>query len=284
MSAGPLQAVERAVEAVAAGLGLVSPEVTPLAGGLANRALRLRDATHDVVLRIAGPAATALGANRGAEAAMQALAAGAGLAPAIVLSRPEAGLLVTRFAPGRGLSREDMHEPATLARIGRWIAALQELAVPPGLPVIDLGARAAACLATLAECSPSAQLDELARRLRARREALPPGAPVACHHDLHHRNLIDAGADLLAVDWEYAGPGDAAADLAACIGYHGLGPREVESLLAGYGMQDARLRARLAPLGWIFDCLWFGWNAVAARAGLAPEPGLQERLAARLLA
>ena len=28
MSAGPLQAVERAVEAVAAGLGLVSPEVT----------------------------------------------------------------------------------------------------------------------------------------------------------------------------------------------------------------------------------------------------------------
>jgi len=274
----------RKVEALAAELGLVAPEVTPLAGGLANRALRLRDARQDLVLRIAGPEAAALGADCAAECAMQALAAGAGLAPAIVLARPQAGLLVTRHAPGRGLSREDLHEPRTLRRIGGWIAALHALPVPPGLPVVDFGARAAGYLATLAGRSPSARLDELARRLAARREALLPVTPVSGHHDLHHRNFIDTGKGLLVVDWEYAGPGDAAADLAACIGYHDLGPRETGFLLAGYGAQDAPLRARLATLGWIFDCLWFGWNAIADGAGLAPEPGLQDRLAARLLA
>jgi thiamine kinase-like enzyme len=86
------------------------------------------------------------------------------------------------------------------------------------------------------------------------------------------------------LDWEYAGPGDPAADLAACIGYHDLGPGEIDALLWGYGEDGTALRARLAALGWIFDCLWYGWNGVAAQAGLEVDRRLQDRLAARLAA
>ncbi|HXV41052.1 MAG TPA: choline/ethanolamine kinase family protein [Steroidobacteraceae bacterium] len=277
------QDAQHAVAAVTDALGLESPQVTALPAGIANRALRLRDARHDLVLRISGRASAALGASRDSECAMQALAAGADLAPAVVLAWPEQGLLVTQFVRGRPLSRAEMRNPGVTTRVGAWIARLHALP-PPQLPSVDFGARAAACLAAAQVRSPSAESAELARRLAARRAMLAPARPVACHHDLHHRNFIDDAGRLRVVDWEYAGPGDPAADLAACIGYHDLGPAEIDALLAGYGTEDAPLRARLATLGWIFDCLWYGWIATAAIEGLAPEPGRQERLAARLLA
>lgn len=276
--------LQRAVTAVVGELGLKTPQVTALTGGAANRALRLRDARHDLVLRVASRAAAALGASPSAECAMQALAGEAGLAPAIVLARPQQGLLVTQFVAGRMLSRVDMQDPAIVTRVGRWISRLHALPPPPGLPVIDFGARAAGYLETVRARAPSPEAIEIARRLAVRRTVLAPPHRAACHHDLHHRNMIDDGTRLMVVDWEYAGPGDPAADLAACIGYHDLGPAQAGALLAGYGTDDAPLRARLATLGWIFDCLWYGWNATAALEGMAPQPGPQARLAARLLA
>jgi aminoglycoside phosphotransferase (APT) family kinase protein len=284
MKVAPPPELAGQVEAIAAELGLAGWQVTLLPGGEANRTLRLQDASHDLVLRVAGAMSAALGANGASESAMQALAAGAGLAPDVVLARPGAGLLVTRHAAGRAIPREQMHEPTTLARIGRWIAALQALPLPPGLPCVDLAGRAAGYLGRLGSRAASAPVDELTRRLERRRAALAPAPAVCCHHDLYHRNFIDAADGLLAVDWEYAGPGDPAADLASCIHYHDLGPRETDALLAGYGTDDAALRVRVATLGWIFDCLWFGWNAVAGLEGLPPQPALQTRLAARLLA
>lgn len=275
-------AIRRAIERVCGELGLVTPAVSLLPGGQANWTLRLRDARQDLVLRIAG-AAAALGANGVSERAMQELAAAAGLAPAIVLSRPDAGLLVTRHVAGRVVTRDDLRDASQLVRMGRWIAALHALPPPPGLPFVDFGARAAGFLKTLQARAPPPRVDELARRLRSRRAALAAAPPAACHHDLHHRNFIDAGGRLFVVDWEYAGPGDRAADLAACIRYHDLDPPATEALLAGYGSADAALRARVSSLCWIFDCLWFSWNAVGVLEGLAAEPALQERLAARLL-
>ena len=85
-----------------------------------------------------------------------------------------------------------------------------------------------------------------------------------------------------SVDWEYAGPGDPAADLAACIRYHDLDSAGIDALLGGYGEDSPALRARIAELGWIFDCLWFGWNASAAAAGLPVDGRQQAQLAARL--
>jgi aminoglycoside phosphotransferase (APT) family kinase protein len=276
--------VDRRVAAIAAVLGLDQPLITPLPGGLANRTLRLREGSHDYVLRLAGDAGTTLGASQGNEFAMLSLAAAAGLAPGIVLARPADGLIVTRHVAGRMPQREDLRDPVFLARVGAWIARLHALP-PPSLPAIDFPVRAAAYLETMQARHASSKVAEIARRLAERHAGLtPPARLAACHHDLHHRNIIDTGASLLVIDWEYAGPGDPAADLAACIGYHGLGPGEIAALLAGYGRDDATLRARIEALGWIFDCLWYGWNGVAALAGLAIDARLQARLAARLAA
>jgi Ser/Thr protein kinase RdoA (MazF antagonist) len=214
---------------------------------------------------------------------MQALAAASGLAPPVVLADQARGFIVSRHAAGRTLSAGDMQDARQLARVGAWIAALHALTVPAGLAAVDFGERAAGYLALLQAESPEGLAGRLANELAARRAALPQTVQLApCHHDLHHRNFIDDGRRLLAVDWEYAGPGDPAADLASCIGYHGLRDDGIDALLAGYGQDGAELRERIAVLGWIFDCLWFGWNAVAALSGSPPDAGEQAALAERL--
>ncbi len=274
---------DAAIAAAAGALGLVQPEVTPLDGGIANRSFRLRAPGQDLVLKLASDAAGALCASVQSEYAMQALGARAGLAPAVVLANPAHGFIVSRYVPGRTPSATGFDDARLLRRVGAWIAALHALPVPSGLDVVDFGERAAGYLMRVTAGGSDAFAARLARELQRRRAALAgPAQLAACHHDLHHRNFIDDGTRLLAVDWEYAGPGDPAADLAACIGYHALGNASVEALLEGYDRTDVALRARIAALRWIFDCLWYAWNAAAELAGLAPDPGEQSRLAARL--
>ena len=271
--------------AIAAELGLRHPEITPLSGGLSNRSWRLRDANQDLVLRQSGAVAGELGADGRAELAMLEVAAGAGLAPQVVLARPDQGLLVTRYVDGHVLTRRDVHQPAMLARMGAWFARLHALLPPQGLEVVDFGERAAGYLEQLRARTPTPLIAELERRLAARRDSLPPPRHlVACHHDLHHLNLVDQGDALIALDWEYAGPGDPAADLAACIGYHDLGRQQVEALLDGHGGDLQSMRARLPALHWIFDCLWLGWMEVAAQGAIAMDDERRQRLIERLSA
>ena len=283
MSAGSTAAIEAALRSAVAALGLERPEITPLAGGVANRSFRVRAGERDLVLKLAGDAVPALGASAGAAFAMQALAAGAGLAPDVVLADAMHGFIVAARVDGSVPPAQDFHRPRFIRRVGAWLARLHALEPPAGLPAVDLGERAAGYLARVLGAGADPLESGLARRLAAKRAALPPPARLAaCHHDLHHRNFIDDGRRLVVVDWEYAGPGDPAADLASCIGYHSLRPQAVDALLAGYGDAGPDLRARIAALAWIFDCLWFGWNATAALAGLAVDEAEQARLAARL--
>jgi thiamine kinase len=271
--------------AIAAELGLRQPEITALPGGLSNRSWRLRDAKQDLVLRQSGAVTGELGADGRAEIAMLEIAAAAGLAPQVVLARPDQGIMVTRYVGGHVLARTDVRQPAMLARIGAWFARLHALAPPQNLPIVDFGERAAGYLARMRAESPTPLIAELERRLVARRKTLPPPRRLAaCHHDLHHLNLVDRGDALIALDWEYAGPGDPAADLAACIGYHDLDAQQVEALLAGHGGDSGSLHARLPALRWIFDCLWLGWTEVAALGGIAKDDGRRQRLIERLSA
>lgn len=283
MSAFRSQAVAAAIAAARAALGLGLPRITELEGGAANRSFLLCDAGHDYVLRLAGRATPGLGASRASEFAMQAIASNAGLAPEIVLVDPERDFIVTRHADGHRPGMLELRSPPLLGRIGQWIARLHALAPPSGLAVVDFGDRAAGYLERLLRQERRTEIAAMAEDLERRRAALPPARQLtACHHDLHHRNFVVSAERVVAIDWEYAGPGDPAADLACCIGYHDLDAALIDRLLEGYGNRSADLRARVEALRWIFDCLWFGWNAVAELAGLESDPELQARLAVRL--
>ncbi len=283
MSGSRHAAVEAAIAAAVSELHLDHPRIAELAGGAANRSFRLTDAQHDYVLRLAGESTSGLGASRASEIAIQGMAANAGLAPEIVHEDRNLDYIVTRHADGQVPDVSELSTTPFLGRVGAWIARLHALKPPAGLEVVDFGERAAGYLARLRTQDAPANIAALAVELERRRASLPPAPRLsACHHDLHHRNFVVSDERIVAVDWEYAGPGDPAADLACCIGYHDLDAARIGRLLDGYGNDSADFRARVEALGWIFDCLWFGWNAVAAMSGLTPDPDLQDRLAARL--
>ncbi len=283
MAAPGDDATQAIVAAIAAELGLQDAKVTPLCGGLSNRSWRLRDARQDLVLRQSGAGADLLGADHRSELAMLEVAAAAGLASPIVLARTAEGLLVTRHVGGRVLGYDDARQPAMLARIGAWLARLHALLPPAGLASIDIAVRAAGYLQSLRETGPVTLLRELEQRLAVMRNALPPPRRLtACHHDLHHLNLVDQGDALIALDWEYAGLGDPAADLAALVCYHDLDGERTERLLAGYGGDSQRFLARLIPLCWIFDCLWYGWMMIGEAQGIAADDERRRRLIDRL--
>ena len=280
-----IPALPAAIGEASQALGLVRPRVTRLAGGAANRSFRLQDGERDYVVRLAGDEAARLGANARSEVVMQSLAAGERLAPRIVLAEPSGGYVVSEFIGGRAPLEREMKDPGLLVRVGAWFARLHALDAPAGIDSVDFGARAAGYLARLPDEGDGGVVRHLRHELARRRSALPKaGRLVPCHHDMHRRNLLDDGARLVAVDWEYAGPGDAAADLAACAGYHALDTAGIDALVRGYGAADTDLRARIAAVAWIFESLWYGWNAVAAQEGLAVNGEEQSRLAARLLA
>ena len=273
-----------AIAAVSAALGLVQPEVTDLPGGVANRTFRLRDAHHDLVLKLAGESTAELGAHAASELAMQSLAADRGLGSPVVLADAVRGLIVSRHIAGRIPDAAEMRLPRFAGRVGAWLARLHAADVPTDLPSIELAERANGYLRGLIAARADPFVESLLRELEVRRAGLTqPLRLAACHHDLHHRNFIDDGSALFVVDWEYAGPGDPAADLASFIAYHRLGPGAIDALLHGYGDAGDAIRRRVEALGWIFDCLCYGWNAAASLAGLIIDPDEQAQIAARLV-
>jgi thiamine kinase-like enzyme len=109
---------------------------------------------------------------------------------------------------------------------------------------------------------------------------------VLCHHDLHPCNVVwDRTGRPWIVDWEYAGLGDAAIDLASFASQHGLTAHARARLLRHYvaagGVADAE---RLELATWAFDYVqWLWYRATLAAPGAAvADPALATARAKRL--
>ena len=85
-----------------------------------------------------------------------------------------------------------------------------------------------------------------ARRIRAALPG-PEHLPVPCHNDLLTANLIDDGARVRIVDWEYAGMGDRFFDLGNLSVNNGFAEADDERLLAAY-FGEPSTRRRFAAL------------------------------------
>lgn len=235
--------------------------------GLSNHAWRAT--TNDgasVFVRLAAAHNERLGADHGNECRVLTLAAEAGIAPAVVRCDPAGRILVTRWIDA------DAPPPDTEQRrvVGSLLARLHASNVPAGVREVDFERQAR----LLEQALPAARREpglvrvaaRVFERLHATRRAL-----VLCHHDLHPLNLVwDRDRRPWLVDWEYAGRGDAAVDLASYASQHGLCVRARARLLHHYfaagGATDA---GRLELATWAFDYvqwLWYVGTLDAERA------------------
>ncbi len=97
-----------------------------------------------------------------------------------------------------------------------------------------------------------------------------PSKPVPIHGDPVPDNFIDAGDRLMLVDWEYAGMGDPAWDLAYLSLEAGYGADDETQLRAGY--RDPRMTIeRLARAKMVAASVAVLWGSLRMKRGQPPD-------------
>jgi thiamine kinase-like enzyme len=210
--------------------------IAPLNGGLTNVNYVVTDGAHKYVVRIGQdiPEHHVLRFN---ERAASRAAHGAGLSPAVI--HAEDDILVLDFINGKTLTPADIRDPAMLTRI---IALLRRCHhdIPTHLrgPAVifwvfhiirDYAAR-------LADSeSPHTKLaQELATIGNSLEAKAGPFDMVFGHNDLLAANILDDGARLWLIDWDYAGFNTPLFDLGGLASNNDLKTAQETTLLETY--------------------------------------------------
>lgn len=265
---------------------LADGAMTRLTGGLSNQAWRVEHGGWIWYARLGYADAERLGVNRDSECALLAAVAAAGFAPDVLACDPRTGLLVTHYIDGRTWQSSDAAEPRNLARIGSLLARLHTMPPGPGIAAVSYAEQARRLASTIPASDPTVtalrhRADQAFDRIERRRPRR-----ALCHHDLHHLNVVDTGARLWLVDWEYGGVGDPLFDVAGFLALHELGAAETDLLLGAYGADAPIDRGILEEARWVFDYVQWLWYR--SRRDSRPDPdGIladrEGRLASRLL-
>ncbi len=188
--------------------------LTPLAGGLSNASFRAEDDSGAYVARL-GRDFPFHHVSRAREAEASRWAAEAGLSPAVL--HVGDGCLVLRFIEGRTLTAPDLRDRAAeiVALVKRAHCAMRQAA--RGEAAFFWVFHVLRDYADTLRAAGHPGAPELPRlmALNDRLEALQIPLPIVFgHHDLLPANLIDDGARLWLIDWEYAAFGTPMFDLA----------------------------------------------------------------------
>lgn len=175
--------------------------------------------------------------SRTNELAASRAAAAAGLSPEVVHHEP--GALVLRFIEGRTLKPEDVRERPMLERILPLIRrchhdAIKDLRCPMQMFWLPHLLRDYACELVEGISSFASDVPRLMSVLDDLQAAIGPIDIVFSHNDLLSANLIDDGARLWLIDWDYAGFNSPLFDLANLCSNNEVAPPDETWLLESY--------------------------------------------------
>ena len=232
-----------------------------LSGGYTNDNFLVEVQEERYVVRLGSTVARVLGVDRHREQQVLAVAAQAGLIPDVVGFDADRGDLLSRFvlaesAAERSTAPVDVLALAALLRRAHSLDVKTTAADPR-----DWVARYVAAGARAGFAWPAA----VARALRH----LGDLAYVACaltHHDVNPWNILHAPTADLLLDWEYAGWGDPAFDLAGVVTLWQLAAHDRDRLLDCYGA-DTAMRQRMADATWLFRMRELTWAGLMLANG-----------------
>jgi thiamine kinase-like enzyme len=220
-----------------------------LGGGITNHNFKVVANGEAFVLRIGGKDTELLGIDRSVEHEATRAAARLGLAPEVVAFVQPEGYLVTRFVEGE-TGKVTVTEAAAL--LARLHAAPPIAGAFDPFRVVEAYAATAASRGmapTAAYTMAKATADRIERR-RGRRILVP------CHNDLLAANFVGGADRTWIVDWEYAGMGDRAFDLANFAVNNGLDEAGDAELLATYGAADADTHVLMRFMSDFREAMW----------------------------
>ncbi len=230
------QATTEAITRLPCWLGSI--EIAPLSGGITNRNFKVTTGERErFVVRI-GRDIPEHGVMRFNELAAARAAHAAGLSPEVIYAGD--GLLVSRFIDGRTYTPADVRTPENLERIVALVRRCHT-DVPRhfhGPALIFWVFQVIRNYLQLLDVHQANHfgfaLAELAARAQWLERALGPVTIIFGHNDLLAANLLDDGARLWLIDWDYAGFNSPLFDLANLATNNELPPELEEHMLEAY--------------------------------------------------
>ncbi|WP_165073067.1 choline/ethanolamine kinase family protein [Paludisphaera rhizosphaerae] len=242
-----------------------SPVVTPLVGGLTNRAYRVDVGGEAFVVRIPGAGTEWLAIDRGNELYNTRAAAEAGVCPRVVHHFDDVNVMVLEFIPSETMTSESMRRPGMPTRLAQVLKKLH--AGPRFLHDFDMFALTRRYLRITQELAipiPDDYIGYLPEVDRIEAAfARRPVPTVPCHNDLLAGNILDDGRRLWLIDFEYSGNNDPTFELGnTCQELEYDEPRVEEMCAAYFGdaYPDKLARMRLNIL--LSDVGWTLWAAI----------------------
>jgi thiamine kinase-like enzyme len=226
------------------------PELEPVTAGRTNRNFIVRDQGRRYFARV-GADTPVHAISRAAERRCATLAAQAGIAPEIVFA--DGDIMITAYVEGEALSMASIGAPDLLPLIAGLLQRLHAIPTERELPEFCPLAAAQRYLALLSDAELPIQRRRIAACL-AMLQSLPSQCLV--HGDLIPENFIRSGKRLLLVDWEYAGNGAAATDLAMVISNFNLDAATAQELLHHYGPVDQAAVEAMRVAATVREALW----------------------------
>ena len=226
------------------------PVIEPVAAGRTNRNFVVQDQARRYFARV-GADIPLHGISRAAERRCAMLAADAGIAPGVLYAT--GGIMVTTYVEGETLSIASARVPERLSQIAAMLRRLHAIPVQGDLPDFCPVVASHRYLAQLSDAELPVARPRIATCL-TRLPSIPPHCLV--HGDLIPENFILSGGRLLLVDWEYAGNGAAAADLAMVISNFELDAAAAQALLRLYGPLDHAAIETMRVAAIVREALW----------------------------
>lgn len=229
-----------------------SPQVTAIPQGYTNQNFLIVASGRSYFARVAVDLPEH-GVSRSNEAICSRLAAAAGIGPKVVYARD--GVLVTEAVDGSPLRAGERPGAAKLAGMADLLSRVHHIVPSVDLTTVD---PIAVCRGYLERLKTNRIVVSRCRDFDGTLEAAP-FLRVTCfiHGDAFPENFVYDGSRMWLIDWEYAGRGDPAVDLAFVAMNFDLSPDQTQRLLDAYegDVPLSRVTA-LVRVAALRDALW----------------------------
>lgn len=227
------------------------PRIEPWPGGRTNQNFRVTAGGRAYFARV-GVDLPHHFVRRVDEARCARLAAEAGVAPPVVHDGD--GILITDFIEGRTLDHLESVSDDDLNLVADALRRVHAHPAPADLHPFD---PVSICRGNLAGLPRGALRDDRRRLLERLLERAPKlAARCLIHADLIPENFIVTGPRAYIVDWEYAGRGDPAVDLAQVMVLFALRDKQAAHLIDRHGGVSLAEARALLPVLAAREALW----------------------------